>query len=46
VQIKADDEWASRMPRRDQLFVEWATKPLMYRYGYAGRRTGDAPHRT
>lgn len=46
VQIKADDEWASRMPRRDQLFVEWATKPLMYRYGYAGRRTSDTTHRT
>ena len=46
VQIKADDEWASRMPRRDQLFVEWATKPLMYRYGYAGRGASDTSHRT
>ena len=47
VKIKADDEWSTRMPRRDQLFVEWATKPLMRRYGFAGRSPGStASHST
>lgn len=43
VQIRADEEWQRAMPRRDQLLVEVATKPLMMRYGYAGRTAGRAP---
>lgn len=38
VAIRADEEWRERMPRRDQRIVEWTTRPLMRRYGYAGGR--------
>ena len=34
VQIRPDEDWKQHMPRRDQLAVELATKPLMLRYGY------------
>ena len=37
VEIRTDEEWKTAMPRRDQLLIELATKPLMIRYGY-GRR--------
>ena len=40
VTIKADEEWQTRMPRRDQLLIELATKPLMLRYGYGRKRGG------
>ena len=35
VTVRLDDEWRHAMPRRDQLMVQLATKPLMLRYGYA-----------
>jgi hypothetical protein len=35
VTVRRDDEWRQAMPRRDQLMVQLATKPLMLRYGYA-----------
>jgi hypothetical protein len=38
VKITADEEWKTRMPRRDQLLIELTTKPLMLRYGYGRRR--------
>jgi hypothetical protein len=46
VQIRADDEWRTRMPRREQLVVGLATAPLSSRYRYpiiprSARRTGD-----
>lgn len=34
VKIRTDEEWRHHMPRRDQLLVELATKPLMLHYGY------------
>ncbi len=37
VDIRPDEEWREHMNRRDQCLVEWATKPLMQRYGYASR---------
>lgn len=35
VTIRSDEEWRSRMPRRDQRIVALATAPLMARYGYS-----------
>jgi hypothetical protein len=35
VTVRRDDEWRQAMPRRDQVVVEMATKPLMARYGYS-----------
>ncbi|MGH3921424.1 MAG: hypothetical protein ACRDTT_00840, partial [Pseudonocardiaceae bacterium] len=34
VNVVPDDEWRSRMPRRDQACVTAATMPLLLRYGY------------
>ena len=39
VQIRTDEEWRQRMPRRDQRLVELVTKPLMLRYGYGRNGT-------
>lgn len=45
VRIRLDEEWREGMSRRDQRLVEWATKPLMRRYGYTGpdRRLDSVP---
>jgi hypothetical protein len=45
VRISDDDEWRSRMSRRDQRVIAAATLPFLLRYGYpvrpaAGRPTG------
>jgi Sulfotransferase family len=40
VKIRADEEWKTLMPRRDQLLIELTTKPLMLRYGYGRARRG------
>lgn len=49
VTLRVDDEWRSRLPRRDQLLVQLATGPLMMRYGYGTsrlrRRLARAEHR-
>ncbi|MBA2455630.1 MAG: sulfotransferase [Nocardioidaceae bacterium] len=45
VKIRADEEWRQAMPRRDQLLVQLATKPLMMRYGYTTRNREAASAR-
>jgi hypothetical protein len=35
VTVRCDDEWRHAMPRRDQIMVKLATRPLMARYGYS-----------
>lgn len=45
VEIRTDEEWMTAMPRRDQLLIELATKPLMLRYGYGRRRQQANPQR-
>lgn len=42
VTIRADQEWAARMPPRDQRLVAAATWPLMVRYGYLRRAPDDS----
>jgi hypothetical protein len=38
LRIALDDEWRRAMRRRDRRVVELATAPLLWRYGYVGRR--------
>jgi len=40
-ELKLDDEWKSRMSRSDHRFVTAMTWPLLVRYGYEARISGD-----
>ena len=43
VRISDDDEWRSRMSRRDQRVIAAATLPFLLRYGYPVRPTDGRP---
>ena len=43
VRISDDDEWRSRMSRRDQRVIAAATLPFLLRYGYPVRPTAGRP---
>lgn len=49
IEIKADDEWQRRLPRRDRILATTVALPLLARYGYAirpptiGERAGHSP---
>ncbi len=37
IELRLDDEWRSRMPRRDRAVTAAITWPLRLAYGYGGR---------
>jgi hypothetical protein len=40
VRIAEDDEWQSRLARRDRMVMTSATLPMLLRYGYPVRLVG------
>ena len=47
IRLRADDEWRSRLPRRQQWVTSALTLPLLARYGYLRRPfSGHPPART